>query len=246
MSIYSRSDTLHVNQLANAAYASVDGLSPHSNEDAIKVHIDNSGIRACMADGHWGDAAARKAVDFMLDAAVPSARREAIAIVGELEEQVYRELGRGTMRDTSADRTPEAAVTSIAVRGDVLHVASYGDCGLLVARNQQVHYAMPQSATWLGCYSYLGLRARMPIREALVYEEIPLQAGDSVLLYTDGLTEWAHNEELMITPQGLAYNMFGSAAEMTERLARLALTQGVAGTEDDCSVFAYTHGAATT
>jgi serine/threonine protein phosphatase PrpC len=242
MNNYSRLERLHIDQLPGAAYMSVQGLSAgHGNEDAIRAVHDSDGIRACIADGHWGDDAARQAVAFFTGAAAPASRQEAIAVAGQFEEQVYRQFGWGDMQDIKVHRTPEAAVTSIAISDSVLSIASYGDCGLLVARNQRVHYQMPQVASWLGCYSYLGLRERLPVSEAVVYKEVPLEQGDSVLLYTDGLSEWAHNEQPMITPEGLAYNMFGSAADIATRLARMALTQGSAGTEDDCTLFVYQH-----
>lgn len=92
--------------------------------------------------------------------------------------------------DTETTRTPEASTLTITVHPDNrMDVVGYGDCRLSVVRNGHVLYRYDTAATWLGLFSSIGLRDRIPAKSGTHVESVQLNKRDTILLYTDGVDE---------------------------------------------------------
>ncbi len=190
------------------AYFSVEGpLTGHPNEDRLEVTLGHGLLRACIADGHWGDGASQQIVDFWASEDIPSDRGEAVRKVEQLEEELFRRYGKEEMDPNSeADWTPEAGFIAIAINDDdrSLSLTGYGDCRLLVVNDGVIRFELPTEQTWLGVFSRLGLRSRKPVKKALRFNNIPLLEGDYVALFSDGLDEPGHNGKASITSEEIA------------------------------------------
>lgn len=181
------------------------GLAKTTNEDRLGYLEKNSTLRICIADGHWGDDAADKIVRYWLDSAMqfPTTHAEAVSASRTIESLLFDAFGHEKM-NPDHDRTPEAAFIVIELDQHQLRIISYGDCRLLVARHGAPFYQLPTVATWLGAFSQLGLRDRARIDDALVYNSLDLNPGDTIVLFTDGIDECVY-EVPTISPETVAH-----------------------------------------
>lgn len=173
----------------NSVIGSTTGLVKEINEDRAGYVTSATCLRLCLADGHWGAAAAAMSVNHWLAVPVfPSSSDAAYAITSRLEAKLYELFGKPHM-DPSLDLTPETSFLALEQCGERLRVVSYGDCRLLIVRNGSVAYSHATNPTWLGAFSYLGLRDRKSVSEAVIYNEYQLQPGDVICTFSDGIDE---------------------------------------------------------
>ena len=220
----------------HTAYFSVAGPG-HELEDRLRVELTESGLTACIADGHWGAGAAETIVAFWAEEPSPDNRDAAVAQTTRLESMLFERYGKDAM-DPDNDLTPEAAFLAIAVHDQTLYLAGYGDCRLLVVNERQVGLEAPTEPTCLGAFSHLGLRGRQPINEALLFRCLPLIAGDSIALFTDGLDEWGHDGRPSLSPTEIAAQ-FGTnapAADIVQRFGNVAFSHNA---QDDVSLLVH-------
>ncbi len=233
---------MHQNEIAaqiegndSIAYISLPGLVKPTNEDRLEYWTQDHAMGACIADGHWGEEAAQQAVSFWKDNGVPDSREMAIQKTSELERKLYASFGKPIM-DQEADLTPETAFIGINISGNRLDIASYGDCRLLVVSNARIKYSLEQKSTWLGAFSHLGLRGRMAVKDGLVYESVPLDEEDYVIMFTDGLDECIY-ERPTIRHEVIAESFkLVRPKKILESLVSLAFSYGA---EDNISALIY-------
>ena len=184
------------------------GLVKKTNEDQIGYTIPKNKpntVRICVADGHWGSTASKKIIKFWLNENLnfPINRESAITTTQHIEKKLFKSFGKENMNEQT-DLTPEGAFTVCEINKlNQLTVVSYGDCRLLIANKQRIKYQLLTQSTWLGAFSSLGLRNRIPVEKALVFETYQLQLEDYLLLFTDGVDECVYNKPT-IKPEQLA------------------------------------------
>lgn len=167
------------------ALGSTNGLKKKVNEDFVEVTKVGDTTRVALADGHWGPEAAQIATELASEAPEPANE----SLIAEIENALYEEFGQETM-DENDDLTPETSLLVFEIdRGQKLNLANYGDCRLLIIRQNKLLYQMETQPTWLGAFSKLGLRHRLPVAEATLSKTLDLQKGDLILAFTDGVDE---------------------------------------------------------
>jgi serine/threonine protein phosphatase PrpC len=166
------------------------GLVKATNEDRLGCITGSATTRLCIADGHWGDKAAESIIKHWIseDMVFPYTRDAAIDAVRQDEDTLHAAFGRPNM-DPEHDFTPEAGFIAAELSGATLSVVSYGDCRLFVARNGTIIFQNVLDATWLGAFSRLGLRQRVPVDIATRFERVTVQQNDLLFLFTDGVDE---------------------------------------------------------
>jgi serine/threonine protein phosphatase PrpC len=194
-------------------------------------------VRICIADGHWGNAAAEAVAVYWLYEVdpFPTTHAAAVKLTGQIEEMLYQRFGKPTM-DSETDFTPEASFIAVEVREQQAMIVSYGDCRLMVVRNRRPVFNLHMEATWLGAFSRLGLRNRLPVKTGLVFERHFLEAGDRLALFTDGVDECVY-EKPTISMTELAKLLGGKniPTSLEAVLARVAAY----GAEDNASLAVY-------
>lgn len=163
------------------------GLVKEVNEDAIGCRTEEDGtLRISIADGHWGQEAAVECVEYWLNNPIDT---NPLQSMRWLEATLAKRFAV-PLPDAETTRTPEASTLTITIHPDGrMNVVGYGDCRLSVVRDGRVMYRYNTLASWIGLFSSLGLRDRVPVDSGTVVESLPLLAGDTILLYTDGVDE---------------------------------------------------------
>lgn len=187
-----------VEPVPNLIIGTTVGLVKNTNEDRAGCILDGNSLRICVADGHWGEAAAETIAQHWMKKKVvfPANRNEALLEVMTIEEKLFKSFGKTNMNPNS-DFTPEASFISIQIEMNTLKVISFGDCRLLVTREGKVKIQLATEETWLGAFSKMGLRNRISVRQGLVFEEILLQEGDVVLIFTDGVDQCIYEKDTL-------------------------------------------------
>jgi serine/threonine protein phosphatase PrpC len=122
----------------------------------------------------------------------PCERESAIKAIRTLQSALYDTYGSAHMDETS-DFTPETSLIAVELDGHHVRIVSYGDCRLLIARHGIPRFTLDTHETWLGAFSHLGLRQRIPVEQATIFAEQQLGSGDRLCLYTDGVDECVYN-----------------------------------------------------
>lgn len=160
-----------------------------SNEDSVTVRIEERLKRICVADGHWGvDAAHQSALFWSKLASFPTDRESALSATRDLENTFLAAFGRDDMNEDE-DFTPESAFIAVDLINSNMRFVSYGDCRLLVVRNKKIIIRNQPEQTWIGAFSSLGLRNRLPIDKVLEFKHHELNSGDIILIFSDGVDE---------------------------------------------------------
>lgn len=180
----------------NLILQTAKGLVKEANEDSIGYFANETLKRICIADGHWGDQASRTAVRYWTDEEreFPTTLSSAISRTQELEEMIYTEFGKPSMNENS-DFTPETSFTCIEILDNNVTIISYGDTRLLIANNGTLKYKQATHETWLGAFSYLELRNRMPAEQATTFTKIQLDQNDYIFLFTDGVDQCVYEKD---------------------------------------------------
>jgi len=167
------------------------------NEDAVGICDNGSSTRICIADGHWGELAAQRiGSGWIDDQSFPVNRITAIIRTRQLETTIYDLFAKPVM-DTEQDKTPEAAFVAMSINNNILSFVSYGDCRIMVIRDGRIVVRNKPVATWLGAFSRLGMRNRLPIDEALEYQKVELLSGDTVLVFSDGVDQCVYETQTL-------------------------------------------------
>lgn len=179
-------------------FGTTSGLVKKTNEDRagyINPKNEPSSFRICLTDGHWGEEASEEIINFWLNQNLvfPKSRENAIATTKQIEKKLLELFGEKDM-NAQTDFTPEAAFIVCEIsKSDQLTIISYGDCRLLITNKQKIRYNLPIRSTWLGAFSGLGLRNRLSVENALIFERQQIQLEDYVFLFTDGIDECVYN-----------------------------------------------------
>lgn len=167
------------------------------NEDAVSLRIQGIAMRVCVADGHWGSGAAKRAAIFWSKLPnFPINQKDSIFFVSKLEDILFKAYGKIDM-DEDQDLTPESAFVALELVNNSLRFVSYGDCRIMVVRNRQVVVRNQPKQTWIGAFSHLGLRKRLPLSKALEFQQHQLKCGDTILVFSDGVDECVYGVPTM-------------------------------------------------
>jgi serine/threonine protein phosphatase PrpC len=210
------------------------GLLKVMNEDRVGLLRLADTTLLCIADGHWGDGAADDTVNYWLKAGetFPKSRDEAVAQTAALQQQLHSSYGKAVM-DADRDQTPETSFIVARLHDKQLNAFSYGDSRLIICRSGQEVFDQPATPTWLGAFSYLGLRERQPVEKAIFYQTFDLETGDCALLMTDGITECIYNVPTL-SNQFLAALTINASAKTTSTLIMKHVFEK--GAEDNASL----------
>lgn len=211
------------------------GLVKKSNEDALGGLIEKDTIRICIIDGHWGDEAARIIRDYWLDAGLifPRSVEAAARATERVEEELFLKFGKENM-DENRDLTPEAAfVTAERIR-NTMRIVSYGDCRLLVIRNRHVIYELKTQETWLGAFSRLGLRQRLAVKKAVIFDKLPILKDDLIIMFSDGVDQCVYGRPTISKDRVI--ELAGSCKNPSELFDALIGEVFLNGAEDNASL----------
>lgn len=174
-------------QGANGIISTNVGLVKSLNEDAVGYLTKEDGLtRIAIADGHWGPEAASACVEFWMN---DSAHDNPLASMEELEALLAKRFAMPSP-DPETTKTSESSTLTVTIYPDKrMTIIGYGDCRMCVVRDGVVIYRYTTSATWIGLFSSLGLRGRIPAKTGTVVESVLLQSGDTIVMYTDGVDE---------------------------------------------------------
>ena len=195
---------LVVNNQPPFVWGTTVGLKKNTNEDFIEASCTNGVVRFCVCDGHWGHDAAQVVGNFWLGDVLrfPESKEAAISLTKKIEEKLFGMFGYKHM-NPEQDFSPETAFISGEVRDGYLTAVSYGDCGLIIVEDGNLLYSALKRQTWLGAFSYLGVRHRISVEEGVVFIKTPLTENTRVCAFTDGIDECIY-EKITITHEELA------------------------------------------
>lgn len=184
------------------ATASAIGLQKSTNEDVIGFKATDTGAIICLCDGHWGDFTAKFVKSKILSKPFPKSKKEAVRDLKKIEHQLWEKFGTENM-DQNKDLTPETSLVAIEKIENTISIVSYGDCRMIICRKGQQIFKLKTTSTWLGAFSFLKLRNRIPIEKALIFKKIICQPEDVVMLFSDGIDECKY-EKMTISFKWLA------------------------------------------
>ena len=97
--------------------------------------------------------------------------------------------------DPEKDFTPETSLLAVEIDSkNQLTILSYGDCRLMVSRKEKIVFQLKTIKTWLGAFSFLGLRNRLSVNKAIIFKRITCKTNDLVWLFTDGIDECVYEK----------------------------------------------------
>ncbi len=173
----------------NTLFCSSSGLIKDTNEDKFGYKVTHRGIRVCFCDGHWGTQSSEDIVDFMLALETfPKSKKSAFFITKKIEKILFDNFGKPNL-DENKDFTPESSFVVYEQKADSLSVFGYGDVRFSIFRDGRLIFKLQTNPTWLGAFSYLGLRNRTSVEKAICFSKVLLQKGDVIFTYTDGVDE---------------------------------------------------------
>lgn len=171
------------------------------NEDRIKVIKGEGFLRWCLCDGHWGSEAAERVLTEILSPSFifPKSREEALFKIKVIEESLFLSYGSYKLNGVD-DTTPETAFVAFELSGSTIRIFSYWDCRLfLLGKMSSFH--LPTISSWIGSFSYLWLRSRIPVTEWVFFTEIKVNDGDIILFFSDGVDECIYEKTTLTFPE---------------------------------------------
>ncbi len=211
------------------------GLIKKINEDRLGIKEMPDKTRFCLCDGHWGNSAAQIAKLTILSTKLfPNNKQAALRLVSKIQAKIWRQFGRKNM-NPETDKTPETSLIAIEIDDHLnLKIVSYGDCRLMISHQKKIKYFHKMMKTWLGAFSFLGLRHRLSVKRGVIFRKIQCETADLIWLFSDGIDECRY-EIPTISPQNLV-----SLANKISGLKRLSLQifkmVNNFGAEDNCSL----------
>ncbi|MCC6639243.1 SpoIIE family protein phosphatase [Candidatus Falkowbacteria bacterium] len=218
---------------------STNGLKKQINEDSVGYCITKKSLRICIADGHWGTQASKFITKSLLNPMFhfPVTKIQSRQITEKLEHMLYKKLKKHMM-DEEKNFSPEASFIAIEISNNTLLVTSYGDCRMLVANKGKLKFQIKMTRTWLGVFSYLGLRKRISVKNAIQFKKIKLKKNDIVILFTDGVDECIY-EKPTISFKKIALYSNNSTPHATFNFIFKKIFEY--GAEDNASLVIYQH-----
>lgn len=247
-----------------AYYRSDIGRKRQNNEDAVGARsprnareVRESGWLYVVADGlgghQFGERASQHVVRTLLEGYyalpdVPPAERLR-RLIQQANVEIYQEARR-TLEESQSMAT---TVVAAAIWGGKLYLAHVGDSRAYLVRGDRIYrltrdHSVVEEMVRSGAMTpeearTSKLRNRLtrsvgtrPEVEVEVSEPIPLQPGDLILLCSDGLTQYADDEDLLAA-------VHGEPKDIVERLIAFA---NACGGSDNITVAAIRYGKATT
>lgn len=194
----------------------IKGVKP-VNEDVIG-HLCSV---VCLCDGHWGDQAAKLACKSILNN-FPTSKVQAVQLLESIQEALFQ------LRTNENPPETSVAAINMDIYARVITILGYGDCRLLIVRNKKIVFSLKTRPTWLGALSHLQIRKRLSPRKGIIFKKMQLQAGDRVMMFTDGVDECVY-EKPTIPHQWIATH---SQKEIFERILKH-------GAEDNASLIIF-------
>lgn len=175
---------------------STNGLKKERNEDAVGYFSDKNISRICIADGHWGNSVSQFIIKYWLNPLLkfPKNIKESRREAKKIEYLLYKKFGKPSMNEEK-DFTPEASFIVTEISDNNVRVVSYGDCRMLIANGGNLKFKMKVTDTWIGAFSYLGLRGRIPSEKATLFKKIKLVKNDCIFLFTDGVDQCIYEKD---------------------------------------------------
>lgn len=211
------------------------GFAKKLNEDQIGIRIFGDKTRICICDGHWGTEAALIACKTCLDIkSFPNNRSTTIELVESIQKAIFDKFGRLNM-DPEKDFTPETSLLAVEIdSNNQLSIISYGDCRLMISNNKKILFKLKTVKTWLGAFSYLGLRNRTSVRKSVIFKKLVCKSNDLIWLFTDGIDECKY-EKPTITLKWLAEtgSKFKNLETITKKIIKKVEN---CGAEDNASI----------
>lgn len=169
---------------------STKGLIKKINEDQIGIRVFGDKTRISICDGHWGKEASLIAKTACLQIKrFPDDKSKAIKLINKIQKELFNKLGHKNM-DPEKDFTPETSLLAIEINSvNQLTILSYGDCRLMITHHGKIIFRLKTVKTWLGAFSFLGLRNRLPVTNATIFKKITCKSNDLIWLFTDGVDE---------------------------------------------------------
>lgn len=223
----------------NFCMATTRGLVKDVNEDRIGfAKFGSSTLKFVVADSHWGEEAAVLVMRVWASSRkLISNRAEAVSFALKIQSMIYKKFGHCEM-DEEKDRTSESSYVAAEIKQDRLILHSYGDSLAFLVRNGHIIHEQQVEKTWLGAFSFLGLRARMPVLSATKFDQIKLERGDVLLLMTDGVTECKY-ETPVISKDEIAKLCSLKPEVIVKKLMQLVFGNGA---EDNASLIVFKVG----
>ncbi|MFT5679137.1 MAG: serine/threonine protein phosphatase PrpC [Myxococcota bacterium] len=190
------------------------------NEDSCGVVTVSGASVAVVADAHFGRSSAETAVDALLYAAMSSPPDN--DPIGWLKGRLSK-INRRVLLGSSA-----CALLAVVVQEDWLSWASIGDCRLYRLRSEQTVVLNPLEGRYLGDWRLLSVSTG----------EYSLQAGDRIILASDGLPECRYNIPTLSAHQVGQIATGGTAQQAAINLTTAALEHGG---EDNIAVALLSH-----
>jgi len=158
------------------------GLVKPVNEDILGLDCVGNELKACLCDGHWGKQAACLACQVVMKN-FPLSKKRAFSVFNQIQSELFR--------SNSTLNPPETSVLAIQIDMSklIMTLASYGDCRLLIVRQNRILYSLPTYSTWLGALSYQIIRNRLAVKKATIFRRFRLTKGDKIYIFTDGIDE---------------------------------------------------------
>lgn len=219
----------------NLVLGTTIGLVKKSNEDALGCLSSLGNARLCIVDGHWGGEAAHIIRNYWIDTdlAFPQSLAKAVRATERVEEELFGKFGKKSM-DAIHDLTPEAAFVSVELSQNTMSIVSYGDCRLLLIRNQEVTFELKTRETWLGAFSRLGLRQRLSVKKAVIFDNISILSGDLIILFSDGVDQCVYGKPTISNKRIL--ELEGRNKKISELFNALIDEVFLNGAEDNASL----------
>ncbi len=176
-------------------------LKKNINEDRIWILKWDRFFRWCLCDGHWGDGAAESVLSQILSTSFsfPRSREEAVSKLEEIEESIFHSFGTPELNGIN-DTTPETAFVAFEVSGSTIKIFSYWDCRLfLLGKISWFH--LPTIPSWIGSFSHLWLRWRVPVSNWVFFSEIEIKDNDTILFFSDGIDECIYEKTTLTFPE---------------------------------------------
>jgi serine/threonine protein phosphatase PrpC len=104
---------------------------------------------------------------------------------------------------------------------------------MMVARAGKRLYCLPTKQTWLGAFSHLGVRQRIPALRATAFHTRELDPGDVVYVYSDGVDECVYEKATLSLAMLAQLSEDTSAPELFGNIMDVIAARGA---EDNASL----------
>ncbi|HEY58283.1 MAG TPA: SpoIIE family protein phosphatase [Anaerolineae bacterium] len=246
-----------------AYYRSDTGRKRENNEDAVGGHAPRnarearqSGWLYVVADGlgghQFGERASQHAVKTLLEGYCASPDESPPERLRRLIQQANAEIYQEARRTLEDNQSMATTIVAAAIHQGTLYLAHVGDSRAYLIRGERIYrltrdHSVVEEMVRSGAMTpeearTSKLRNRLtrsvgtrPKVEVELSKPIPLQPGDLTLLCSDGLTQYADDEDILAAA-------YGEPRDIVERLIDFANARGGS---DNVTVAAISYGGST-